>query len=64
MNLFKSIILIGIVAVGMIGIMIPNIYADVTRTQNFDGIDGWTCYADDIQCNGPNKYPGNIEQST
>jgi hypothetical protein len=48
----------------MIGIMIPNIYADVTRTQNFDGIDGWTCYADDIQCNGPNKYPANIEQST
>jgi hypothetical protein len=60
----KSTLIVAITAVSMFGLMIPNIYGDVTRTQNFDGIDGWTCYADDIQCNGPNKYPANIEQST
>ena len=59
----KSVLIITI-SIAMFGLMIPNIYADVTRTQNFDGIDGWTCYADDMQCNGPNKYPANIEQST
>ena len=60
----KSILIVAITVVLMFGLMVPNTYADVTRTQNFDGIDGWTCYADDIQCNGPNKYPANIEQST
>ena len=36
----KSTLIVAIAAVSMFGLMIPNIYADVTRTQNFDGIDG------------------------
>jgi len=48
----------------MIGLVITNAYADSTRTQNFDGIDGWSCYTDGVfSCNGPNKYPITVKQS-
>jgi len=48
-----------------IGLFIaPNVFADSTRTQNFDGIDGWSCYTDGVfSCNGPNKYPITVKQS-
>ena len=48
-----------------IGLFIaPNVFADSTRTQNFDGINGWSCYTDGVfSCNGPNKYPITVKQS-
>ena len=51
-----------------IGLFIaPNAFADSTRTQNFDGIDGWSCYIDstktEITCDGNNKFPITVKQS-
>ena len=64
--IYTRIIICGLLLVFFsIGLSItPNVFADSTRTQNFDGIDGWSCYTDGVfSCNGPNKYPITVKQS-